>query len=296
MRGTLRMNFSGTPLEQEYERVTRRLLTRQRRAPLVEAPPPEGYPADVLALCARNWSRRMRQEHDAAAVFAQLVPQFMAAGAPLDVKMALLRSAMDELYHAELCGRLATWMGGVAEVPAELEPEGPAEHDADVPPDEVALRNLLFVGCLSETIAVALLTEERVHCTDPVVQPVLRQLAADETLHARLGWIWLRRQWPGLDTAARARTVDYLRLALGWYEACMEAATPPEPLHPSTIEAAMRLGFADTTRCRDAFRQTMQEVILPQFEAIGLPARACWRDRRRGDVAGRLTLQPTGAA
>ena len=47
---------------------------------------------------------------------------------------------------------------------------------------EAALRNAIFVGCLSETVSIALLTEERELTREPVIRRVVDQLAADGAL------------------------------------------------------------------------------------------------------------------
>ena len=88
-------------------------------------------------------------------------------------------------------------------------------------PREAALRNAIFVGCLSETVSIALLTEERELTREPVIRRVVDQLAADEVLHAKLGWSYLVATWPTLDEAARARTRAYLPVAFGFLEAKM---------------------------------------------------------------------------
>ena len=72
----------------------------------------------------------------------------MAAEAPLDVKTTVLRAAMDELRHAALCAAVVAPLGGEPEAEADLvQPELP--RHAGCTAREVALRNMLFVGCLS---------------------------------------------------------------------------------------------------------------------------------------------------
>ncbi|MBU6159767.1 MAG: diiron oxygenase [Myxococcales bacterium] len=296
--GTLRLDVSDTALRADYDRLIRRLLERGDDMPeLDEAPRLEGtYDPQVLALCARNWRIRMRQEHHSSAVFAGMLPQFMAAEAPVDVKMCLLRASMDELRHAALCADVVRVLGHDPALETSLEAEPMAEHPG-VPADEVALRNLFFVGCLSETVAVALLTEERGMCKEPWVAKVLRQLTADETLHARMGWIWLRDRWPHLSADARERTQEYLAFALAWYEQCMVRATPPARIPASILEQARAIGFADCDVSRELFYETVEHVILPQLDDLGLHARKAWRDRRlMGDaIAGQVTLTGAGA-
>src|SRR6185436_15506632 len=76
------------------------------------------------------------------------------------------------------------------------------------------------------TVSTALLHEERTLATEPLAKRVLAQLAADEVLHAKLGWSWLAETWPTLDAAARGRTERYLPIALADLETKMLAAMP----------------------------------------------------------------------
>jgi len=278
--GILRAEVSDTSLRTEYEKLTRRLLERAVDSParrpdevLDSAIHPE-----ALRLCRRNWQRRMIQEHQSAQVFSSMLPDLIEAEATIDVKVCVLRSAMDELHHAALCADVVSYLGGVPEVETNLQLPPIAPHPG-VPALERSLRNLFFVGCLSETVAVSLLTEERELVKDPYVARVLKQLAGDETLHARIGWVYLREVWPTLDEAARERTIEYLYVALAYYEKCMVDATPFASIPPIILAEARSIGFADCRESRALFYETMESVIIPQLEEIGLPARKAWDAR-----------------
>jgi len=292
--GVLTVHLSDTPLRAEYERCARRLLARGDEAP--ERRDDEhfdgsGYHPAAIELAAQNWRRRMKQEHQSAAVFAGMLPQLMEAGAAIDVEVAVLRSAMDELRHARLCGEVVEYLGLSASLETDLAPPDLATHPG-VPPLERAMRNLMFVGCLSETVAVALLTEEREYVDDPYIDRVMRQLAGDETLHARVGWIMLRDTWDRLDDAGRERTQAYLEVALAYYERCMLDATPVRVIPEPILADARRLGFAHSATARELFVEAIETVVLPQLDAIGLDAAGAW-DRRHcaADAhAGSLTL------
>lgn len=278
-RGLLRMDLSGGPLEAEYRRCVEGLL-RSRES--LEAPPePRHDPADpAVRLAADNWRGKMRQEHDAAVLFSGLLPQLMAAGAPLDLKMACLRASMDELHHARLCADVVAWLGQEPELETRL----------DVPPlvdqpgctaTEVALRNLLFIGCLSETVAVAFLTECREHIEDPWIARINRQLLSDETLHARLGWHALGILLPRMGADERERTNHFLRVALGHFEQEFQAraseAVVPEPL----LSRARALGFSYGRVARELLVETLEEVILPSLDSVGLDGRKAWAEREQ---------------
>lgn len=279
-RGILSMAGSGTPLQAEYDRLVRRLLERSEVSP--ERTPDDHlvgqYDPQVRTMVAGNWRARMRQEHHSAAVFAGMLPDSMRAGVPVDLKMALLRASMDELRHAVLCASVAQMLDGVDELECELEPAPQAEHEG-VSIEQAFLRNIFFVGCLSETVAVALLTDERDACEEPFVRRVLTQLLGDETLHARIGWIWLQTLWPRMSSVEQRQMNDYLRIALGYYEQCMLQATSGPPVPTAALQQARRIGFADSGVSRDLFHQAMEHVVLPRLDEIGLEGSAAWRER-----------------
>jgi hypothetical protein len=168
----------------------------------------------------------------------------------------------------------------------ELATEPLPEH-RDGTPRETALRNVMFVGCLCETVSLALLTEERELTEEPVIRAVVDQLTADEVLHARLGWVFLAETWPRLDEAARARTDAYLPVALGYLEARMLEAMPLGPPLDESMRAELHaLGCLESSRGRELFVETVRSVILPRLVDHGLDAERAWtnRARRSGDL------------
>jgi hypothetical protein len=289
----LRVHLSETQLRAEYDRICRRLLERTDETP--EIPPGttlEGtYDPRAIAMARENWRHRMRQEHHSGAVFSGMLPHMIAANSSIDLKMSALRCGLDELRHAALCAQVVELLGGRAEVAANLVVEPIAEHPG-VPWREKVLRNLIFVGCISETVAVAVLTDEREHTREPAIARVLRQLAGDEALHARIGWIHLRDVWSTLDDAARARTNEYIGVALAYYERCILDAARPANFDPGLLREARALGFADGGECREIIYASLESVVIPQLDEIGLAATRAWNARSSAErvAAGPLTL------
>lgn len=283
-RGTLRVATSGTALEAEHGRILERLLRRGEELP--ERKPGEqlvrtDYAPHAVALARHNWLERMYHEHQSAAVFSGLLPQLIEAEAPLDVKTAVMRSSIDELRHAGLCGQVVEMLGGQATYgDCELRVDPLPEHPGCTP-RERALRNLTFASCFSETVSVALLTEERGRAEEPFVQRVLRQLAGDEVLHARIGWLYLETTLAQLDDAARERTARWLAPALAYFESCLLAAMPvaPTPIAEPILADASALGFSESRRARSLLYDAIESVIVPRLEQLGLPAERAWAER-----------------
>ncbi|HJK90919.1 MAG TPA: ferritin-like domain-containing protein [Polyangiaceae bacterium LLY-WYZ-15_(1-7)] len=283
-RGLLQLEVGDSPLRSEHERLLRTALRRGEKDPegALAAGRLEGrYEARSLRLAANTWRARVVHEHDSAAVFSRLLPQLMAAGAALEFKTAVLRMSMDELRHASLCAGVVKLLGGDPAVEVDLATQPLPEHP-DATPREAALRNAIFVGCLSETVSIALLTEERELTREPVIRRVVDQLAADEVLHAKLGWSYLVATWPTLDEAARARTRAYLPVAFGFLEAKMLDAMPLGPTLPDDLRDELEaLGCLDPADARELLYATIEGVIAPRLAEHGLDGKRAWAERRR---------------
>lgn len=280
MSGTLRVALGEGPLRIEHERLVRDALTRG--APIERDPATkvgDGCDPRVIATAITTWRLRMVHEHLSAAVFSRLLPQLIEAEATLDVKTCVMRMAMDELHHSALCAEVVRGLGGEPAASAELATDPLPEH-AGATPRERALRNVMFVGCLSETVALALLTEQHELTTDPFAKRVVAQLMADEMTHAKLGWSYLADVWPTLDAKERERTAAYLPVAFGYLERRMLDTMRGTP-SPAAIDDELRsLGVTPSHEAREVFVATVTDAILPRFEELGLTARHAWAARR----------------
>lgn len=256
-------------------------LTRAGDKP--EAPPTatlrEQYAPDVAEAACINWRIRMINEHRSSGVFAGLQPQLMMAGSAFSTQTVVLRMAMDEIHHAELCGRVVTAFGGVARAEAE-ETLTPVPMHPGLSPLERVVRNALFIGCMAETVAVALVSHERNLATEPLVRWTLDQILGDEISHARFGWQFVADALPSLDAAARARIAQYLPVAFGYLEASENTFLPIG--HDRSKELSLQreaLGLCEGEEARSLFVETVETVVVPKLEAMGLGAEEGWRRR-----------------
>lgn len=216
-------------------------------------------------MAARTWRGRMVNEHVSAQVFAGLVPQLMGAAFPPVAIAALPGMIADELRHAEQCAGVVLALGHapVAPLPALARmPDHP-----EVGPLEAALRNLLSVCCLSETVAVAVIRAEQAELEGTALGGVLSRILADEVQHARFGWTLLGTLAPLLDEAARARTRRYLVTALQHLE---DYELPRLPVHLGLRPELALAGVCDGGLARQIFQDTLSLVVLPELERVGL--------------------------
>ncbi len=289
--GRLRLQPGSSPLRAEHDRLLRVALRRAKRPP--EATGLVGtYSPRAIELAVASWRLRALHEHQSSAVFARLLPQLIEAEASIEYETTVLRMAMDEIHHAALCASVVELLGADPTVEADLATKPLPEH-ADASRLECALRNVMFVGCMSETIALALLTEERELTTEPAIRHVVAQLAADETLHAKLGWSFLAETWPRLDDAARERMTRYLPVALGYLEHEMLGAMPlpRDPPSADVAEEARALGVLDAREARALLYEVIAAVVLPRLEDHGLPAQEAWTARRHPRGSARSEIE-----
>jgi hypothetical protein len=228
-----------------------------------------------LAPAARaTWLGRMVNEFMSAEVFEALARQMADAGfEDADVKECR-RFADEERSHGVLCGAVVEALGGRAYAVA---PERrPLPEHGRVSRREAVLQNLLSVSCLSETVAVSLIAAERIEMPEGPLRDLLTRIWSDEIGHARFGWRILAAVVPSLDDAGRARLGAYLAVALAHLEE-HELAHLPEASCPPPGGAA--LGLCNGRDARVLFYETVDQVIVPRLEALGIEARAAWNMR-----------------
>lgn len=246
----------------------------RRAMPAVEAPP------GVVATARATWLGRMVNEHASSRVFDALAAQLADSGFSDEQVASCARFADEERTHGVLCGAVVEALGGDAVAPL---PDGaPFPRHPDVAPREGALRNVLSVCCLSETVAVALIGAERLEMPQGELRALLERIWADEVGHARFGWKLVAEAVPALDAAARVRLGRYLAVAFGHLEA-HELAHLPEHLEPPPGGAAV--GVCSGRAARRLFYDTVESVIVVGLERLGLPARDAW-EKRRDATAG----------
>ncbi len=144
--------------------------------------------------------------------FAHLARELAHHGAPIDLIRGALRSARDEVAHAQRMTELARCRG--------VEPMAPQLRPAHVRPLQAVAVDNEVEGCVRETVGAALCWRQAIAATAPDVRAAMAAIADDETRHAALAARiseWARRQ-PRVDVAAlddaRARAVAEVRTEL----------------------------------------------------------------------------------
>jgi hypothetical protein len=102
----------------------------------------------------------------------------MRANLPAREVHRVASMVQQELEHARLCARALVALGGdpVVELPRlDVVPR----HEDAASPLEAVLRNVISIGCCSETVAVALVATEREQAGDGALRAVLEQILRD---------------------------------------------------------------------------------------------------------------------
>jgi hypothetical protein len=264
--------LSGTPLEVEHHRLMRR---RQVPIPWSQTTAGELTKAERARL-AETWKRRGAAEYLAVSTFSVLAIDMVAAGAPADVLSHCVRSQLDEIRHAELAIRMVEIYGGKRIQPPSGMSNLPDKPGADKL--QQAAANTLLVSCVSETYATTVLTATRDLTTDPVALAVLTSIYSDEVMHARLGWSYVRyaidKGGQGVIDACAAMVPRALRGVANVIEA-------ERPVGEVT-EAVRRHGLMTSAEERVIYSRCVREVLVPGFEALGIPCGSAVDDY--GDV------------
>jgi hypothetical protein len=213
-----------------------------------------------------QWRVRASAELRVAGVFAGVSQGLLEHGADPKVLAIAARAVSDEVRHAELCGTVSEHY--LAE-DAEWPKAGPSRMPklSRAPILLRATLHTLAMGCVNETIASAWLEASLREATLPLARNAIRELIADDVHHARMGWAHLASAFVSKET----------RRELGaWLPALLEAAAKPWTLKGklNVPEGAPEHGVPSEATTLSVARGTVHGVILPGFDALGVPTSA----------------------
>lgn len=230
-------------------------VASRRRAPRLPAHDPALRSAAIA-----TWRGRMVNEHASSSVFEALATQLDEGGFAEALVEECRGFAGEERRHGVLCGAVVEALGGEAR--AELPVPATFPRHADVTRRVAALRNVLSICCMSETVAVALIGAERIEMEVAGRGPLWRLLGgilADEVGHARFGWRLLEDVAPTLTDEERLALRAYVPVALAHLEAHELSHLPDHGGWPG----GERLGLCSGRDARALFFETLADVIAP---------------------------------
>jgi len=142
-----------------------------------------------------KWLQQAEGEHASIASFARHTLQLMSIGAPSELLEASQAASIDEIKHAKMCYGLASTFMKKDVIPGVL--------DVDNSLGELELkdiiRSIIQEGCIEETVAAIEAHYRESLAQDPSVKLALKEIADDETRHAKLAWdtiSWISKKHP----------------------------------------------------------------------------------------------------
>jgi hypothetical protein len=269
--------LSQTPVADDYKKDAETLLRCERHVRAIDL---SLYRPETIERARAMWSYRMETEHRSASVFAALCNQLMEAGASVDMEGAVLRMALDELRHAEVCAEVVSALGGTPE--REItQPTAPLAKHTGASRQEAALWNMVYGSCMSETVNCARFTHAIDTTKDPFIRDVVRQLLSDEAKHAQLGFHYLEsvKEWFDSTEGAKTRLSKYLCFAF----AVLERDMSGRDMQERKLDAdEIAIGIPDAREQREIFYTTIEGAIVPGLERFGLDASRAWKERSLG--------------
>jgi hypothetical protein len=223
----------------------------------------------LRALAARAWRFRCGVEREADLRFARLAGWLEQAGFPAPLPELALRASRDEQRHALRCAELAEGFGSHLAGPPPTAPVVLAP--AGLPRRAEVLYEAVAACCVTETGSVGVLTALLGEVRSGRLRRVLRELAADEVGHSRLGWAVLAAE-PEREAAA---------LLSPWVPAMLAGSIEADLFRPGPgedeDEALLELGVLPRALRREVFVRTTLDVVLPGLAEGGVdpgPARS----------------------
>ncbi len=240
--------------------------------------------ASLEQMIQQTWLGRMVNEYGSSTVFSQFAAQCQRHSrdqscdfqvSPTTIER-LEEFATEEHRHGVLCGMVAEAFGGQAVASALPSTHFPLHEDCS--PLEGVLRNLLSICCLSETVAVALIAAEREEMSEGPLKDLLTEIWSDECGHAHFGWRQLQKWLPD-DPALKNRLGEYLTVAFGHLET---HELEHLPLSSNPPAEGAQFGLCNGREARALFYAAVEGIIVPNLEAMGIPAQWAWANRITG--------------
>ena len=211
------------------------------------------------AALAELWQADALAEHASVASFARFTLQLLALGAPSELLREAQLAALDEIDHARRCFDIASRLSGRLIGPGRL-----AEASANLATDlaEVVVATI-HEGCVGETLAAAMASEQARVAEDPEVRESLLKIAEDEARHAELAWRFVAWAMQRADARVRHLAHEAFRQALARSEWPLDPARLS--IDPRSLHAWGQLSPEES---KAVARQTLTGVVSPAAQRL----------------------------
>lgn len=232
-------------------------------------------------LAAEAWRFRFQVEREAHLRFGRLAGRLAGIGASGALQALALRASEDEFRHATRCAERCLLEGGTTT--GLVSPGAPEIAASALSPRQRVLYEVMAACCVTESGSMGVLSALLGAARGRGLRRVLRELAADEVGHARLGWAVLAAERGGED----------VRVLGPFLPAMLAGNAGPGLYAPGTNpaeddEALLEHGVLPRAQRRAVFEDTLEAVVFPGLEACGVSAVAgrAWLANQRAALAG----------
>jgi hypothetical protein len=207
------------------------------------------------------WAFRAGAELDAAARFDRIATALARHDAHRGVVDLARQAAADEVRHHDRCAALARRFGTTP----------PPKRMRVAPPLRVAasddrcqtLYEAIAMGCVTESLSVALLLEMKHAAQDDEVDDTIAEILRDEVQHSRLGWAHLAAEHERINLDFVTRQLPGM-LADTLHE---EVFATPDPHEDESLAG---LGGLPRRRRVAVVIAALREVVFPGLARFGI--------------------------
>lgn len=249
------------------------VMARHRVAPPALVVPP--LPPVAAEIARRTWEDRTRAEYIGVMVARRFHGLLVDLNAPNDVQELAVAILMHEQRHVSLCLAAARALGSGGELAFELDElqqprtaAGPAADAFEMVAATFALGEVTALGLVRSAIRAA---------PESGFREILRRIARDEVLHARIGPALLRAcragqtsawlPWPG-NAEVRTRVAAH-RAALA-VRAVVEPEDAAAAREPRIAEALASVAIPAGDAFKSAYLQALDRDVAATWRRFGL--------------------------
>lgn len=210
----------------------------------------------LVATAREVWTHTAFSEYASGACFAEIASALAAAKAPIDLIAAAGEFVADEMFHAELAGRVAMALGGAVALDVDLtrlvRPASSRE------PLLRAAELVVRTCCVGEALTVPVLNTSRRMAGSKTIEAVITRILRDESQHAQLGWWFL--DWADLS--------DGDRMHLG--RVAGDTLKSFSVIFAGECSAEAGLGRLDCSHFDPTFRRAVREDVVGPLAERGI--------------------------
>jgi hypothetical protein len=228
------------------------------------------YPPEVADAARTTWTESAFTEYKAVAAFSDVLRAMCEAKAPLDLLGMASSFVADEVVHVELASRMAMELGGAVTRPVDFDalyvrPDpslGPFERCNDV---------VVRVSCVAEAFSGKMAVSSLRGTTHPLTRAVLERIIADESLHYRLGGLYLEWASEQMADSERERLAAVALSTLKSIVPNLGAKRDTSSArYRATREQIAEIGWVETTLFKAQVREAVRENIVGPLASHGI--------------------------